>query len=175
MGAVRTWGELSTRPDLDFASADSAMGHAADLALGMALAVPDRKVICLNGDGSLLMNLGTLVTIAELAPRNLILIVLQNNVYEITGGQLIAGHRVTKFSELARAAGISQSYFWRSPEAVRQDVKEIWHAAGPIFACARIDPGNDGPIRRGRGVPEPYLRASLAEAAHQLRVTITGG
>jgi len=54
--------------DLDFASADSAMGHTADLALGIALARPERKVICLNGDGSMLMTLGTLVTAARQRP-----------------------------------------------------------------------------------------------------------
>ncbi len=63
MSVTRPWGRLSDH-DLDFASADSAMGHTADLALGIALAQPSRKVICLNGDGSMLMNLGTLVTIA---------------------------------------------------------------------------------------------------------------
>ena len=56
MSVVRPWGILSDS-DLDFASADSAMGHAADLALGLALAQPARKVVCVNGDGSMLMSL----------------------------------------------------------------------------------------------------------------------
>ena len=64
MGVTRPWGRISDS-DLDFASADSAMGHAADLALGIALARPDRTVICLNGDGSMLMTLGTLATIKD--------------------------------------------------------------------------------------------------------------
>ena len=54
MSVTRAWGRISDS-DLDFASADSAMGHAADLALGIALAQPDRTVVCLNGDGSMLM------------------------------------------------------------------------------------------------------------------------
>ena len=69
MGTVRPWGRYSSS-DLDFASADSAMGHAADLALGIALAQPHRKVICLNGDGSMLMTLGTLVTAAQSGATN---------------------------------------------------------------------------------------------------------
>ena len=64
MAVVRPWGRLS-KHELDFASADSAMGHAADLALGLAMAQPRRKVICLNGDGSMLMSLGTLATIVS--------------------------------------------------------------------------------------------------------------
>ena len=59
MSTVRPWGLLSDH-DLDFASADSAMGHAVDLALGIALAPPNRLVVCFNGDGSMLMTLGTL-------------------------------------------------------------------------------------------------------------------
>jgi len=91
MGAVRAWGRISRRPELDFVSADSAMGHAADLALGLALARPERRVICLNGDGSMLMNLGTLATIAASGVGNLVLVVLQNRVYELTGASRFRG------------------------------------------------------------------------------------
>ena len=72
MSVVRPWGRISDH-DLDLASADSAMGHAADLALGIAMACPDRRVLCLNGDGSMLMSLVTLVTIIEAGVDNLIL------------------------------------------------------------------------------------------------------
>jgi sulfopyruvate decarboxylase subunit beta len=58
MGVTRPWGRISNH-DLDYASADSAMGHTADLALGIALAQPERRVLCLNGDGSMLMTLGS--------------------------------------------------------------------------------------------------------------------
>ena len=80
MSVVRPWGSYSDH-DLDFASADSAMGHAADLALGVAMAQPERTVICLNGDGSMLMSLGTLVTIIESGVTNLILFVAVNRTY----------------------------------------------------------------------------------------------
>src|SRR6476660_1828602 len=90
MAAVRAWGRHSSS-DLDFASADSAMGHAADLALGIALARPERKVVCLNGDGSMLMSLGTLVLAVEQEARNFVLFICQNDTYEITGHQPIPG------------------------------------------------------------------------------------
>ena len=77
MSVVRPWGNLS-RNNLDFASADSAMGHAADFALGIALAQPERTVVCLNGDGSMLMTLGTLVTAASVQATNLVLFVIDN-------------------------------------------------------------------------------------------------
>src|SRR5512142_2446715 len=98
------WGRLS-QSEFDFASADSAMGHAADLALGIALAQPQRKVICLNGDGSMIMTLGTLVTIIDAGAKNLILFVVQNGTYEITGNQPTPGGGRVDFCALARGAG----------------------------------------------------------------------
>ena len=90
MSVTRPWGRLSDSP-LDFASADAAMGHTADLALGIALARPDRKVVCLNGDGSMLMTLGTLVTIIGSGATNMLLVVVENGSYEITGHQPVPG------------------------------------------------------------------------------------
>ena len=77
MSVTRPWGRVSDH-DLDFASADSAMGHAADLALGVALARPDRQVICLNGDGSMLMTLGTLATAVGAQATNFVLVVVSD-------------------------------------------------------------------------------------------------
>ena len=108
MGITRPWGRISNH-DLDFASADSAMGHTADLALGIALAQPERRVICLNGDGSMLMSLGTLVTIVEADARNLVLFVLENGTYEITGNQPVPGASDVDFPGLARAAAGSRT------------------------------------------------------------------
>src|SRR5438552_13802039 len=103
MAAVRAWARHSTS-EFDFASADSAMGHAADLALGIALAQPQRKVICLNGDGSMLMTLGTLVTAAQSGATNFILFVIENGTYEITGNQPVPGTGLVDFVAMARAA-----------------------------------------------------------------------
>ena len=108
MGVTRPWGRYSSS-DLYFASADSAMGHTADLALGIQLlACPSRTVVCLNGDGSMLMNLGTLVTIAHAAPANYILFILQNDTYEITGNQAVPGAGRIDFGMMARASGVSR-------------------------------------------------------------------
>src|ERR1044071_7511990 len=63
------------------------MGLAIPIALGVALAQPKRKVIALEGDGSLLMQLGALATIATLEPKNLIIVVMDNAIYQITGSQ----------------------------------------------------------------------------------------
>ena len=67
------------------------MGLGSSHALGLALGRPDKRVLVLDGDGSLLMNLGTLVTIAEVAPRNLIHFVLENGTYEANGSHPTPG------------------------------------------------------------------------------------
>ncbi len=172
MGAVRTWGWLSARPELDFVSADSAMGHTADLALGLALARPERQILCLNGDGSMLMSLGTLATISEAELANLILVVLQNGVYEITGNQAVPAIGKLQLAAMARAAGIPHTFEWHRAEQVEADIEALIHLTGPRFAQAHIRPGKEGPIRRGPDVTEPFLRDSIAESAHQLRQTL---
>ncbi len=102
MGSAREWPKLS-RHGLDFHYVPSAMGQAPLLALGLALAQPGREVICFNGDGCMLMNLGALVTIAASKARNLSLIVLENGVYEVTGGQQTAASTTrVDFAALAR-------------------------------------------------------------------------
>jgi len=162
MSVVRPWGRLSDH-DLDFASSDSAMGHAADLALGIALARPERKVVCLNGDGSMLMCLGTLATAVGAAAANFVLIVSDNGEYEITGHQPVAGAGRLDFGELAAAAGFRHVFRFEDPRAYAQAVPDVLAAIGPTFVHALVEPGRQGPIGRGPGEHARYLRCSLAE------------
>jgi thiamine pyrophosphate-dependent acetolactate synthase large subunit-like protein len=168
MGAVRAWARVSSS-DIDFASGDSAMGHAADLALGIALAQPRRKVICLNGDGSMLMTLGTLVTIVESGARNLVLFVLENRTYEITGNQTVPGAGAVDFAAMARAAGFKRTYVFDTAADCDAHCAEALAGDGPVFVVARVHPGQDRPMRRASDVPERYLQVSLAESARIVR------
>ena len=168
MGVVRPWSKFSDSP-LDFASADSAMGHVADLALGIALAQPQRRVICLNGDGSLLMTLGSLATVVEAGAPNLILFVVENRTYEITGNQAIAGAGRVDFAGLARAAGFARTYAFDDPGRYARALPKILGEPGPVFVAVRVKPGSEGPLSRSRGEPARYLQSSLAESAHRLR------
>src|ERR1041384_1045366 len=89
MSAVAIWSALSDSP-LDFAYIPSAMGQGPALGLGIALAQPGRGVVVVNGDGCTLMNLGCLVTLAS-HPADVYLLVMDNGLYEVTGGQSTAG------------------------------------------------------------------------------------
>lgn len=172
MGVTRPWGRISDH-ELDFASADSAMGHTADLALGIALAQPSRRVICLNGDGSMLMNLGTLVTIAGSGARNLVLFVLENGTYEITGNQPVPGSGRVDFPGLARAAGFPRVYSFNRDVGYEATLAEILVAEGPVFVGVGMERGTEGPISRSAGEESRYLQSSLADSALEFRKAIT--
>jgi thiamine pyrophosphate-dependent acetolactate synthase large subunit-like protein len=115
------------------------MGLAIPIALGVALAQPKRHVIALEGDGSLLMQLGCLTTIAALKPKNLTIVIMDNGLYQITGGQRTAAAGTADYVALARAAGLAKSA-WAADE---EDFDELIDAAlaegGPTFIAARID------------------------------------
>ena len=82
------------------------MGLASSIGLGLALGLPSRRVIVLDGDGSVLMNLGTLATIAHYAPENYLLVILDNCCYGSTGSQPTCTHLGTDLAALALAAGV---------------------------------------------------------------------
>ena len=83
----RHWGKISTRPGRDLPMGDPAMGGHAGFALGLALALPQNKVVLFDSEGDLLMSLGILPTVAELAPANFYHFMLDNECYATTGGQ----------------------------------------------------------------------------------------
>jgi thiamine pyrophosphate-dependent acetolactate synthase large subunit-like protein len=173
MGVVRPWGRMSGS-DLDFASADSAMGHAADLALGVAMAQPSRQVICLNGDGSMLMSLGTLATIVESSVRNLVLFVLVNGTYEITGNQRTPGAGTIDFAAMAKAAGFPRVYRFENGDEYQAALAEVLSGEGPVFVSVEMEPGSEGPISRSAAEDTEYLKVSLADWARRFRHALTG-
>lgn len=171
MSVVRPWGRISDHP-LDFASADSAMGHAADLALGIALARPERKVLCLNGDGSMLMSLGTLATAVGSAASNYVLFVCDNGGFEITGHQPVAGAGRLDWTGLAEASGFREVFRFEEARAYAEGVPSILSLTGPTFVHAVVEPGSEGPLARSSVEAAPYLRISLAESARAVRAAL---
>jgi sulfopyruvate decarboxylase subunit beta len=133
-----------------------AMGLAASHGLGLALGRPDRKVIVIDGDGSLLMNLGTLVTIGAVAPANLYHFVNQNSVYEVNGAHPIPGGDRVDFAGLARNAGYRAAYDFADLSNFRQQVGDVLAQTGPVFATLRIAPRDPS-----APVPPPSAFAAL--------------
>ena len=130
------WHELNPRV-LNYFSM-GAMGLASSHGLGLALGRPDKRIVILDGDGSLLMNLGSLVTIAAAAPRNLVHFVAMNGCYEANGGHPIPNVNVD-FAGMARAAGYAQVHDFAELAAFEQQVGHVLTQAGPVFATLRVE------------------------------------
>ncbi|NQU24357.1 MAG: thiamine pyrophosphate-binding protein [Candidatus Nealsonbacteria bacterium] len=138
MGAAREWIRRRPHP-LDFHYVPSTMSGGVPLALGLALAQPDREVTVLSGDGSLLMSLGALVTIADSGAANLTVAVIGNGVYEITGGQRIAGTGVD-FAAVARACGFSNVARFSELDDFRARAKDVLSRPGPRLLELKVEP-----------------------------------
>lgn len=142
-----------TKYDL-FAAADrsrnfyvwGSMGLASSIGLGLALARPDLRVIVLEGDGSLLMNLGSLATIAERAPANLGLIVWDNQQHATTGGQPTATAGVTDLAEIARGAGLRRVESVGTLAEFEASLDRSLEGPGPWVLVARVE--ESGPSRK---------------------------
>lgn len=115
------------------------MGLAFPIALGVAIAQPKRHVFALEGDGSLLMQLGCLTTIAAVAPANLTMIVMDNGVYQITGGQATPAAATTDFVAVAQACGIANSAWAADEDDFERLVLAATTAGRPSLIAARID------------------------------------
>ena len=115
------------------------MGLAIPIALGVAIAQPLRKVIALEGDGSLLMMLGCLTTVGARQPANLIIVIMDNGAYEITGGQPTATCQGTDLAAIARAAGISQSHWAANETHFESLMDEALATPGPHLIAARLN------------------------------------
>jgi sulfopyruvate decarboxylase subunit beta len=162
MASVTSWHKLSNQ-SLDFAYMPSAMGHGPELGLGLALAQPEHGCIVLNGDGSMLMNLGSLVTLAQ-NPAPVYLIVIDNGMYEITGGQAIAGAGRTDFAILARGAGISRVYAFAELGAWERGAPEALSGPGPVAIVLAVVG------RHGQKTPTPPM--PMADQIARLRTAL---
>lgn len=145
------------------------MGLGIPIAHGVAIAQPGRKVFAIEGDGSLLMQLGGLSTIADRRPENLVIIIWDNGTYHITGGQptglAAAGG---DFVALARASGLENAEWARDEDHFEALIDYTLSNTGPFFIAARIEtlrpevmtPRDPVQIRhafmRGLGVRPPF-------------------
>jgi thiamine pyrophosphate-dependent acetolactate synthase large subunit-like protein len=115
------------------------MGLACPIAVGVALAQPERGVIALEGDGSILMALGCLTTVATLKPRNLTIIIWDNGLYQITGRQATATGGASDIVAIARGAGLANSEWVRDAEHFERLIDRRFDDGGPLLLAVKID------------------------------------
>jgi thiamine pyrophosphate-dependent acetolactate synthase large subunit-like protein len=134
------------------------MGGAAMIGLGLALAQPDRRVLVITGDGELLMGLGSLATVAVQKPRNLILIVLDNERYGETGMQDTHTRFGVDLAGIAKSAGFRAAGTVYGTAQLKNWIPRLYKQAGPVFcdikvttrAAPMVLPARDGPTLRNR-------------------------
>ncbi len=132
-----------------------AMGQASSHALGLALGCPGERVVVLDGDGSLLMNLGTLVTIGHHSPVNLWHFVFQNGIYEVNGRFPVPGRRDVDFATMARAAGYPRTYAFDDLALFEDSISEVLAGDGPVLV--NLD------VEEGEAYPRDYVRIHSAQ------------
>ncbi|HEV8612273.1 MAG TPA: thiamine pyrophosphate-dependent enzyme, partial [Gemmatimonadales bacterium] len=157
---------------LDWIFVPSSMGQATSLGLGLALACPERRIIVLTGDGGMLMNLGSLVTISAAAPQNLVILLFDNGVYEVTGAQPTpsapaarVNHDDIDFLALARACGLSSLFRFTTIARWSAGLADMLNAAGPTFAVLEVAPVPNAKGPRSPGPAPERARRFMAALA----------
>jgi sulfopyruvate decarboxylase subunit beta len=158
MQSVFPWHEAG-QGDILNVDASQCMGSAASIGLGLALAQPERKVMVLDGDGSLLMQLGSLVTVVASGVNNLYHFVFANGLNQSTGNQPLPGQGAFDWVALAKASGYKQALKISEAEDLLEQLPRIWDLEGPVLVELTIA-REDGPARWA-GVPMAKQVASV--------------
>jgi len=136
------------------------MGLAVPIGLGVALAQPKRKVISLEGDGSILMQLGSLATVGARAPKNFAIVIMDNGAYQITGGQKALTDQGADIVAIARGAGLAQSVWAADESAFEELIALALREDGPWLIGCRIDASNpmDTTDRNPPRIKDQFMR-----------------
>ncbi len=157
MASARLWPTLSDHP-LDLNYNPSTMGGAIPLALGLALAKPQREIIVVSGEGSLLMSLGSLVTVVSSGATNITIVVLDNGMYEVTGGQATPATNVpVDFAALARAAGFPTAGHYSNLNRWRVQARTGFSSLGPRLMCLQVGPTDAAILKAPSGDIKPRI------------------
>lgn len=135
----------------DFLTVGS-MGHSSQIALGIAISRPERSVVCLDGDGSVLMHSGALAIIGQLAPSNFKHVLINNGAHDSVGGQPTAGDMVD-FLGLAKACGYQFVINAGDEEAVTSSLKQLQRVSGPALLEIKVGKGARGDLGRPTSSP----------------------
>ena len=135
----RRWGEFSNNENRDL-NLGGAMGQTTSAALGLALGLPDEKVVLFDSEGALLMNMGILATIAGKKPENFCHILLDNECYATTGGQPVPNAQEINYAGVAKESGYSSAYSFDDLEEFATNVEQIMQDTGPVFVAIKVVP-----------------------------------
>ena len=156
---ARHWAKISTRPTRDVPVGDPAMGGHAGFALGLALARPEDRVVLFDSEGDLLMSLGILPTVAELAPANFYHFMLDNECYATTGGQPVPNAKNVAYDVIARGAGYPRAFAFDKLEDFEAEPRVHPGPAGPgVRGAQGRARGRERPDRPAGALADPHAR-----------------
>ena len=135
----RNWPDYSDNENRDL-NLGGAMGQTTSSALGLALSLPDEKVVLFDSEGALTMNMGILATIAGKKPANFVHILLDNECYATTGGQPVPNAQEINYAGMAKEAGYTAAYNYDNLEDFATNIGSIMQETGPVFVGVKVVP-----------------------------------
>ena len=132
------WCEVTTNKNRDL-RLESSMGQTTSASFGLALGMPDEKVVHFDSEGALLMNLGVLASIAGKAPRNFYHFLLDNECYATTGGQPVPNAQGIDYAGIAKSVGYKSTHHFDDLEEFVISIGDIMQEEGPVFISVKIE------------------------------------
>ena len=163
--ALRDWNQVSQRRDLDVDLTDC-MDRAPAVGLGLSLAQRDRKVLVLDCDATLRTDLGSLATIGESRPDNLVHFVFDDATHTSTDGIPVEGLDNVNFLSMAQGAGYTRAFRFDNPEEFFIGLEEVLREQGPVFVLVKV-------VREPE--PAPFPERRMAEGWAEVRNTLMAG
>ena len=169
----RHWRDISTNEKRDV-KLSGAMGQTTSAALGLALAQPQEKVVLFDSEGSLLMNMGILATIAGQKPSNFVHFLMDNECYATTGGQPVPNSQEIDYAGMAKETGYAAAYNFDNLDDFTTSVEKIMSETGPLFVAMKIVPEIENePIGRRRWPSARSRAQTIRELQEELGITVS--
>lgn len=163
-----TWDCFAAGDSPEYLYSWGGMGLAVPTALGLALAQPDKRILALTGDGEMMMGIGSLGVVADQAPANLAILVLDNEHFGETGRQTGLSANQTDLCKVAEGFGIRETMAVTEHGAVGDLAEFVFKAPGPVFAMAKIALSEDPwqlPVKDGAAIARRFRIALGVEEA----------
>jgi len=135
----------------DFLTVGS-MGHASQIALGIAMEKPDRRVWCFDGDGAAIMHMGSMAIVASKAPKNYVHVVFNNGAHDSVGGQPTVGLKID-LPAIAKAVGYPQAFSVVDKSGLEAELEKVKELAGPVLLEVKVKKGNRKDLGRPTTTP----------------------
>jgi phosphonopyruvate decarboxylase len=132
------WIDITRKESLDIPLGDPAMGGHCGFAFGLAMAVPQRKVVLFDSEGDLQMSLGVLMSVAEQKPANFYHFMLDNECYATTGGQPVPNAKDVRYDLIAKGAGYPRAFAFSDLDEFSKALPDILEQKGPVFVALKI-------------------------------------